>query len=662
MNANMKISSLESQIALADINYRIGSPIISDAQYDALTLELKALSPNSPLLHRLVGEKFLGEKIPLPFPMGSLRNITNVDELDKFLSPSTSYVITPKLDGISATRFPNKTYVSRGDGGTEGTDISAYCRYFDKSTYNGYQRGEIVISKSNLELLNEYRISESLDPYKSPRSAVVGLMQSEKPDIRALSLLEFIPYTVQGGSIDKNSQLELLAEHNHGTNIRYTVMIGGVISVDVMNAIYAEWSKEYEIDGLVIDVQSVIIREQLGYHTNSLDPRYAMAYKINLEEQKDTVVLDVIRQIGKTGAYTPVLIIKPVVLCGTTVSKINVDNERFILWNGIGVGTNITLKKSGNVIPRLTHIEGDPIMSFKDFDKVTKMLGMENIKTYQKDNGIINMYKEPDFPYDWDSSLVNIIVSADDHEGIEARELKQIEGFFSELGVMDIGASTVRILYEHGYNSIPAIVNATYEQLLQVPTFGKKKAENLSAEIDKRLNLAKLPTIMHASGIFPKVGSTRLASIGFDTKENKRFTYEQIRSVAGIGDVMAQVIFDGQDKFWKLYNKISRNILELDESDMGKKPMDGEIICFTGFRDKKLADKIVEYGGEYKESINKSVTLVVYDRSAESSTKVTKAKKSGIKTIEKSFFYDRMTTYDGAEKIKKDVSESKSLF
>lgn len=645
MKRNKTIIALEQEISSLNLDYRLGTPTVSDKEYDAKVEELRALHPESVVINTIVGEQFLGEKIPLLYNMGSLDNIRTEEELFGFLSRFESViVVTPKLDGISASRFPNGTYVSRGDGGVEGTNITAYCKYFDRSSYNGYQRGEIVISRSNFLKLNMLRRANGIEAYKTERSAVVGLMQSEKPDTLALSLLDFIPYTkINDGIIDKIQQLTALSELSGTYGIPYRVFESKLdVTVDAMKALYVEWSEDYEIDGLVIDVNDAEVRARLGYKPNN-NPRYAMAYKVNLEEEKETVVIGINRQIGKTGQYTPVLLIEPVMLCGTEVSKINVDNERFILWNGIGVGSNITLKKSGNVIPRVTAIDGSKIISFKEFDKIAKAYGHDGVERYQEENMISSIYTEPSFPYRWDKNFVNIMLSEDNAEDILNQKLRAIEAFFSEMGIMDIGSSTVRILYEHGYQDVPSILNLSVGRFMEVPTFGKKKSENLVAEIRKRFNLAKIEKIMHASGCFPRVGSTRLGSIGFDTRENRVFSYEHISGISGIGDVMAKTIFNGQQEFWEFYDNIRADGLLKDKEDIkGVGLLADEIICFTGFRDKQLVESIIENGGEYRESINKSVTIVVYDASSSSSTKVEKAKKNGTKVMEKAEFYNKM--------------------
>lgn len=664
MDNSHKIGSLVSKIISNEILYRNGVPSISDNEFDNLITELKNIDPTNPVLFHVKGENFLGKLVSLPHPMGSIENVKTDEAFVKWVKSvshfgNTLFVVMPKLDGISCTRTKNRLFISRGDGAEQGTDITRYCIFFDKMKSEvGFDcRGEIVVSRENFKKVNDIRIMKGLDPYKSERSAVVGLMQSETPDVNCLSLLEFIPYTIFQADFGKRTQLSVLQRLNFGTSIDSKIMTEEEMlsGLSEIKALFYKWSEKYEIDGLVIEINSISSQEEIGFETNTFNPKYARAYKVGFEEEKSTTVTNIVQQIGKNGSYTPVIQIEPVVLCGNTIKNINGDNERFLLYYGIGVGSEITLKKSGNVIPRLTKVEEKEIIPFSDFNKWIKDNGIFP-ERFREIHGLINNYSKPSFDFIWDDNQVNIMTP----EGTknDAQEKKKILFFFSSLGILNVGESMVTAFYESGYDTIEKILELKEADLLELKPFGKKKALNFIEETNKRLSLASLEQIMHSSTLFEKVGETKLKLLGLLEEERKIVKVEDITTINGIGSVIAETIADNIEKFWKFYDKIKHRINKTEKIVDGI--FSGETICFTGFRDKSFVDTILENGGEYKESISKAITLLVYDdtNSVEKSGKVKKAEKEGIKIESRKEFTKRI----GEISFKKDINNSNVAF
>lgn len=630
-----EIQTLVSQIVTHEYHYRIGDPLISDDEFDKLKERLHVLAPDHNILTSIVGESFLGKKVALPRPMGSLINIKKEEQLKSFIDNDVIYIITPKFDGISATRLSNGSFISRGDKGTEGTDITKYCKYFDTIHHSCEHdvRGEIVVSRKNFMKINDMRLASDLEPYKSERSAVIGLMQSDKPDVQCLRLLEFIPYTLYKEDMDKSLQLLTILHYSMGKSCPFIELTGSEINVGYLSSLFKEFSIDYAIDGLVIDVDSHKIVSKLGFETNSFNPKYARAYKIGIEDEADTVVTNIIRQVSKSGRLAPVIEIEPVVLCGDTITRINADNERFLLWYGVGIGSEITLKKSGNVIPRMTKVDDAPILPFDEFNKKVKYHGEENVHSFQEYYGFANNYIKPTIPYKWCENNVHIYTTSTAYSDLINK--KRIEYFFDILRILNIGGSSISILYDNGFDDVPKILLASESELIELPNFGKKKIENIRAEVIKRLSQSSLELIMQASGYFSGVGETKLKLLNISL--NQTLLYDELIKINGIGETMATIIVNGLSDFWEFYSKISILIQPKQETKSGF--LSNEIVCFTGFRDKDLVEKILENGGEYKESINKTITMLVYDDKNGRTGKIDKAEKDGTRIITKIDFY-----------------------
>lgn len=412
-------------------------------------------------------------------------------------------------------------------------------------------------------------------------------------------------------------------------------MLGGedVLYHNFLAMLFEKWSADYEIDGLVIEVDDWAERDRLGFETNSLNPKYARAYKVGFEEQKSTTVVKIIQQVGKGGNYTPVIEIEPIILCGNDITRTNGDNERFLMYYGIGVGSEVTMKKSGNVIPRLTKVGNVDIIPFKDFNKLIGKPTDKNYLTpqaFQERFGITeDNYAFPNIDYLWDDNRVNIKVPVG--SGNTTQKIRKIQFFFSHLDILNVGESLITTLFENGYDTVHKILLATDEQLLSLPNFGKKKLDNFKSEISKKLGRASLEAIMQSSGLFDKVGESKLKLLQLTPEEDFRY-YDHARMLElnGMGNVTARTITDNLPEFWEFYDNIKHRIPVIDKSSGS---MSGQIICFTGFRDKLLVEQIIENGGEYKESISKAITVLVHEDSATDTTKVKKAIKDGAKTI-----------------------------
>lgn len=636
---NNNIAEVTEAVKNAEVAYRRGTPIMSDTSFDMLKDTLRKIDPDSPILNAIMGESFLGKKVPLPHPMGSLLNIKNAEDVDKWYKmlitvcrKDIDFVVMPKLDGISATRKANGMYISRGDGGTEGTDITRYCMYFDNPSRKPVEdcRGEIVISRKNFATLNLMRQSAGLDPYKSERSAVIGLMQSDSPNVEHLRLLEFIPYTLYSEiKRSKRHQVETLSTYFNNAVLWHALNGEDIMYHPFLEILFNRWSVDYEIDGLVIEIDDWSDRNTLGFETNSFDPKYARAYKVGFEEQKATTVVKIIQQVGKGGNYTPVIEIDPIVLCGNDITRTNGDNERFLMYYGIGVGSEVTMKKSGNVIPRLTKVGNVDILPFKEFNR---LIDKEKLtpQQFQERFGIVDdHYITPNVDHVWDENRVNIKVPTGTSN--TTQQIRKIQFFFSHLDILNVGESLITTLFENGYDTVVKILLATDEQLLSLPNFGKKKLDNFKSEISKKLGRASLEAIMQSSGLFDKVGESKLKLLQLTPDPDSRYyDYNKMLELNGMGSITASTIFDNLPEFWKFYDNIKHRIPKTEKTDG---ILSGQIICFTGFRDKLLVEQIIENGGEYKESISKAITLLIHEDSATDTTKVKKAVKDGTKTM-----------------------------
>ncbi|MBN2370733.1 MAG: NAD-dependent DNA ligase LigA [Vicinamibacteria bacterium] len=382
-----RIETLRGEVRRHErLYYVLNAPEISDQEYDALERELRTIekqfpdlvTPDSPT--QRVGERVAGD---LPtfahqVPMLSLDNTYSADELREFEERifrsigrrRIAYVAEQKIDGLSiALHYEGGRLtraVTRGDG-TRGDDVTSNARAI-RSIPLALQgqdvpealeaRGEVYLPRSRFHAINQEREGRGEEPFANPRNAAAGSMKSLDPRIvaeRGLDVWLYAVAQVQGCAL--SSHWETLGRMRDW-GLRTNPAARRCAGLDEVLAYCEEWREkrdtlEYDIDGIVVKVDDFSLQKELG--ATSKFPRWAIAYKYPARRAA-TVVRDVIVQVGRTGKLTPVAVLDPVSLAGSTVSRATLHNEEEIARKDVRVGDTVLIEKGGDVIPKVFEV------------------------------------------------------------------------------------------------------------------------------------------------------------------------------------------------------------------------------------------------------------------------------------------------------------------
>jgi DNA ligase (NAD+) len=502
--------------------YVLDQPEISDAEYDALMRRLLALEAQHPELvtadsptQRVGGKPREGfVKVPHSSPMLSLDNALNEAELREFDrrvrdllgGESFEYVAELKLDGLSmAAHYRDgkmQQAVTRGDGlvGEDVTENARTIRSMPLKVKSGLPafeaRGETIMPRKSFEKLNVEREKQQLAPFANPRNAAAGALRALEPSVTASRRLEYFAYfLLVDGRFHYDSHwesLDALEKMGFKVNPRRKKCP----DVDQLLEFCREWESKreslpYEIDGVVVKVDSVRQQQALGWTAKA--PRWAIAFKFPAQ-QRATTIENIEVQVGRTGTLTPVAHLAPVTVGGVTVTRATLHNEDEIARLGVEIGDQVLIERSGDVIPKVVRVvkQGDERRPFR-MPKHCPVCGGEVVR------------EEGEAA----SRCINTNCPA---------RLKESVSHFAARGVMDIdgmGDVLVDQLVSRGLvKNVADIYQLTLDQLLQLDRMGQKSAEKILKNIDASRK-RPLPRVLNGLGI-PFVGE-RTAQILAET-------------------------------------------------------------------------------------------------------------------------------------------------
>jgi len=488
--------------------YVLDKPEIADAEYDALMRSLQALeerypesvTPDSPT-QRVGGKPREGfVKVRHRSPMLSLDNALNEGELRDFDrrvrellgGEPFQYVTELKLDGLSmAAHYRHGLFeqaVTRGDGSV-GEDVTENARTIRSlplrapTHVESFEvRGETVMNRRAFERLNAEREERGLSRFANPRNAAAGSLRVLEPQVTASRRLDYFTYfLLENGQPARSSHWESLAELKR---LGFKVNAHNRLCADVEEvlAFCAQWEARreelpYEIDGVVVKVDSVAQQRALGYTAKA--PRWAIAYKYPARQAK-TVVEGIEVQVGRTGALTPVAHLTPVTVSGVTVSRATLHNEDEIERLGLQIGDEVVIERSGDVIPKVVRVsvQGSNRRPFH-MPSHCPVCGGKVVREEGESA----------------SRCINTNCSA---------RLKESILHFASRGVMNIdgmGEALVDQLVDRGVvHGVADIYDLTAEKLMSLERMGAKSAGNVLKNIE-RSKSNPLPRVLGALGI-----------------------------------------------------------------------------------------------------------------------------------------------------------------
>lgn len=363
--ANFPLETLKQIVEKASDLYFSGKDsLMTDEQFDFLEMFVERGLMNE---NKDIGHKSSSNKILLPFPMGSLNQVYQ-GEYTKWVGKhnlgSSNIILSEKLDGVSnmivyGSDCKFKIAYSRGDG-KKGADVTRHIKPLPcvpKTVPNSHGgvvvRGETIISKENFEILVDKVFTKQKKPFKTPRNMIAGLMNNKDVNPIVFDYVDFIAYEIVNSELNKSEQLRLLDSWGFKTVFNQEYPAKGLNDeklTKILNTLRE--TSQYEIDGIVIEVDNGDLRKRMVPTRDTINPEYSVKYKVGDDDNyAEPVVIDVELNVSKDGYVKPTIILEPTVLQGVTISRCTGFNMKYIIDNKIQPGCRIKLTRSGDVIP-----------------------------------------------------------------------------------------------------------------------------------------------------------------------------------------------------------------------------------------------------------------------------------------------------------------------
>lgn len=649
-----EISKLVSLLNKYSYDYYVeDNPQISDTEYDTLYKQLEKLEENHPeyILEnsptQRVGDRVLDEfeKITHKVPMLSLSNTFSTEDLRDFdakiskLVPgqNVEYICELKIDGLAISiKYENGKLVSaatRGDGSV-GEDVTENIKTIFsipkvlKDNRSFEVRGEVYLPRKSFELLNTERENNNEVLFANPRNAAAGSLRQLDSKITAKRRLSAFIYSIVGDDsiVSQENALNIAKEYNLPVNPNFKLCKNIDEVIEYINY-WTDHKKDlpYDIDGIVIKVNSYDTQEEVGYTQKS--PRWATAYKFP-EEELATKLLDVELSVGRTGIITPVAILDPIVISGSTVSKASLHNKDIIEELDIHIGDMVVVKKAGEIIPKVVRVVRELRTEGSTKYTMPNTCPSCGQQTYTKENDPFTRCKNPDCP---DQNIRRIIHFA-------SRDALNIEG---------LGDKVVTTLYEKGIIAHTIdLFSLEREKLISLDRMGEKSVDNLlnAIENSKQNSLEKVIFALGILNVGKKAGKI-LAEKYLNLTNLMNATLDELVNLDDVGQITAESILDylsdeNNIKFINDLIKVGMNpqyeVQEVNTDNIfaGKTVvLTGKLVELTRNEAKEYLEK---YGAKVTGSVTSKTDLVIAGEKAGS--KLAKAEQLGIRVINEEEF------------------------
>ena len=625
--------------------------VVSDYEYDMLMKELKDIEKEFPELIRedsptqRVGSSIKKgfKKVTHEVPLQSLQDVFSFDEVREFdermrkiakeNNTKLDYVVETKIDGLSAAlEYKNGVFVrgaTRGNGNV-GEDVTENLKTIKtipkklKEPLDITVRGEVFISKEDFEKLNADRLMDEEEQFANARNAAAGSLRQLDSKITAKRPLDMYIFNVQKSETVKftTHYESLLYLENLGFNVNPVKIYCKNIdeAINAIEKIGQDREKiSYGIDGAVVKVNDLELREKIG--TTYKTPKWAVAYKYP-PEQKETKLKDIVCQVGRTGAITPMAILEPVVVAGSKISKTTLHNEDFIKQKDIRIGDTVVIQKAGDVIPEVVEVKKDKRTGKEKKFKMPTACPVCGAQVIREDGEVAWYCNGIECPAKLYRGIIHFA----------SREAMDIVG---------LGETIIEELINRGLiSNITDIYKLTLEDIASLKKNGKKFAQNLlnSIEASKHRDLYRL---INALGIrHVGVKTAKLLAKTYGTMDKlMEASYESLCIREEVGKIIAKSVYEffRENQTMDLINKLKEYGINM-EAEVNEEMDDrfaGQIFVLTGTLEKYSRDEaseiIEKFGGKTSGTVSKKTTYVLAGESAGS--KLKKAQDLGVKII-----------------------------
>ena len=654
MEAKERIAELTKLLTEANYRYYVlDDPTMPDFEYDHLLRELEDLekghpefiSPDSPT-QRVGGEAVSAfRKVEHPVALMSLQDVFSLDELNEFLEktlesePETEFSVEPKIDGLSvALEYVDGRFVrgaTRGDGNV-GEDVTENLKTIrsipmtiDNAPPRLIVRGEVYMPKKSFEKLNARQEEEGKPLFANPRNAAAGSLRQLDPKIAAKRGLDILIFNVQlAEGVAFSTHAETL---DYLKNLRFKVIpykkLRGVQEIDdyVLSINENRAELACDIDGAVIKVDDLAQRERMG--TTAKFPKWAVAYKYP-PEIKETVVEDIVIQVGRTGVLTPKAVVRPVRLAGTTVTNATLHNQDFISERDIRIGDTVHIRKAGEIIPEILDVVKEKRPAGAEAYFLPKTCPVCGAKVERDEDGAFLRCTGAECGAQLSRNIAHFV----------SRDAMDIDG---------LGSAIVESLIEKGLVKSPAdIYYLTLDEMKSLWQKGDTAAKKLlkSIEASKEQDVSRLIYALGIRQVGAKAGKVLAAAFGsLDGLMNA--SLEELTAVSDVGGVTAANIVD-----WFAQPQSQHMVERLREAGVNFESkrvvtdarFSGKTFVLTGalskFTREEATEKIELLGGKASGSVSKKTSFVVVGENAGS--KERKARELGIPILTEDEFLE----------------------
>ena len=644
---------------LNDAGYRyyvLDDPTMPDFEYDRLLRELEDLEKANPELalpdsptKRVGGQAVntFGE-ITHAVPLMSLQDVFSLEELDDFLvrtkeaAPGAQFSVEPKIDGLSvALEYVDGQFVrgaTRGDGNV-GEDVTENLRTIrsipmalEGAPARLIVRGEVFMPKKTFHALNEALEENGEKTFANPRNAAAGSLRQKDPKVTAKRKLDILVFNVQlaeGKTFVSHAETLEYLKSLHFKVIPYKLLSDvEKISKEVIRINEEREKLSCDIDGAVIKLDDLAARERLG--NTAKFPRWAVAYKYPPEE-KETLVEDIVIQVGRTGVLTPKAVVAPVRLAGTTVTNATLHNQDFISRLDIRIGDTVRIRKAGEIIPEILEVNLSKRPEGTQPYLLPKKCPVCGAAVERDEDGAFLRCTGAECPAQLSRNIAHFV----------SRDAMDIEG---------LGSAIVDSLIEKGFIRSPAdIYYLTMDELSGLWKSGTKAAQKLLDAIaaSKSQDVSRLIFALGIRQVGAKTGKSLAAAFGSLDKLMEA-TLEELTQVPDIGEVTAKSICE-----WFAQPQSRHMVRRLKEAGVNFESkrvvtdtrFAGKTIVLTGalsrFTREEATEKIELFGGKASGSVSKKTSFVVAGENAGS--KERKARELGIPVLTEDEFLEMLS-------------------
>ena len=637
--------------------YDDDKPEISDFEYDMLMVELRNLEKQYPeykskesLTQKVGGHVKEGfKKVSHEVPLQSLQDVFSFEEVEEFDErmkkqaqengiEKLRYIVETKIDGLSAAlEYKQGKFVrgaTRGNG-LIGEDVTENLKTVKsipmelKDKIDITVRGEVFISKKDFENMNQEREENEEETFANARNAAAGSLRQLDSKItsqRPLDIYIFNVQKIEGKEFNSHlDELEYLKQIGFNVN---PVRIACESMEEVKQAIIKIGNDRekltYGIDGAVVKIDDLKFREILG--STIKVPRWAVAYKYP-PERKETVLKDIICQVGRTGVVTPMAILEPVKVAGSTISKTTLHNEDFIKEKELKIGDTVVIQKAGDVIPEIVEVVKSKRTGEETEFEMPKNCPVCGAPTIREEGEAATRCTGVECPAKLYRNLVHFV----------SREAMDISG---------LGENIIQqLLDKELIHNIADIYELTFEEISTLKKNGKKFAQNLidAIEKSKQNDLSKLITALGIRHVGVKAAKT--LSRKYKEMDNlMKADYEELSQINDIGPIVANSIatFFSESQTIDLIEKLKNagvNMKSLEEESEDKR-FEGKTFVLTGslqeFTRGEASTIIERFGGKTSGTVSKKTDFVLAGE--EAGSKLTKAQNLGIQIITETEF------------------------